>query len=416
MAETNSASIYVLPKGKVIQTVSASLDSRAMPGIVHLVQYDVSLPIIAVELHADSQPYAVPEGMAVNVRMKKPDGKTVYNPALGLSSDRSTVYVAVTPQMTAAYGSGIATIEIAALDEIAGTAPLVLDIDRNPVPNESIASSDEYRTVYELIAAAEKSAREAAESASSAAEAEDGAKKHSKAAEDSATEAESWAHGGTWTRPDEETDNAKYYAEMAAQEASSVSGYASAAKKSAEKAAESERNAKESERNAGDSAVAADTSATEAESWAIGGTEAREGEDTDNAKYYAERAKTNAENVAEGVRILEENADAIQALQDDLDAILAAPDAAASAKEDAKRAEDAADRAQSIAQGAKGYYPTEEALNAACPSGSNGDWAIVGSTSSVWIWNSEIQKWVNSSSSMEEISQDELTELWNETT
>lgn len=35
----------------------------------------------------------------------------------------------------------------------------------------------------------------------------------------------------------------------------------------------------------------AQDAATEAESWAVGGTGSRDGEDTDNAKYYAERAK-----------------------------------------------------------------------------------------------------------------------------
>ena len=36
------------------------------------------------------------------------------------------------------------------------------------------------------------------------------------------------------------------------------------------------------------------TYATTSESWAVGGTDSRDGEDTDNAKYYAERAKTSS--------------------------------------------------------------------------------------------------------------------------
>ena len=46
-------------------------------------------------------------------------------------------------------------------------------------------------------------------------------------------------------------------------------------------------------------ATAADTSATTAESWAQGGTESREGEDTNNAKYYSEQsAASNTEAAA----------------------------------------------------------------------------------------------------------------------
>lgn len=56
------------------------------------------------------------------------------------------------------------------------------------------------------------------------------------------------------------------------------------ARKSKEAAAVSEANAKASETNSAASAVLS-------ESYAHGGTESREGEDTDNAKYYMERAK-----------------------------------------------------------------------------------------------------------------------------
>lgn len=53
------------------------------------------------------------------------------------------------------------------------------------------------------VAKAQQSATQAATSASNAA--------------DSATESESWAHGGTGTRPGEDTDNSKYYSDTAKQ-------------------------------------------------------------------------------------------------------------------------------------------------------------------------------------------------------
>lgn len=81
-------------------------------------------------------------------------------------------------------------------------------------------------------------------------------------------------------------------------------------------------------------------SAVLSESWAIGGTGTRPGEDTDNAKYYAEMAK-------------------------------------------------------SIATGSKGWYPTAEALKESIPEGTEGDWAIVGATKSFWLWTEE--GWVSSS-------------------
>lgn len=87
--------------------------------------------------------------------------------------------------------------------------------------------------------------------------------------------------------------------------------------------------------------TAAAASATLAESWAVGGTGTREGENTNNAQYWAQQA-------------------------------------------------------QSIAGGQLGWYETEQALQAAHPNGENGQWAIIGSTDTIWTWDSDTSAWVNS--------------------
>lgn len=84
--------------------------------------------------------------------------------------------------------------------------------------------------------------------------------------------------------------------------------------------------------------------ATLAESWAVGGTGTRPGEDTNNAQYWAEQAQ----------------------------------------------------QAQQVSQGALGWYETEQALQTAHPTGENGQWAIVGSTDTIWTWDSDTSAWVNS--------------------
>ena len=73
----------------------------------------------------------------------------------------------------------------------------------------------------------------------------------------------------------------------------------------------------------------------------MGGTGSREGEDTDNAKYYAQIA-------------------------------------------------------QQVAQGGVGYYETPDALRAAHPTGQAGNWAIVGSTDTIWVWDTDTNDWVDS--------------------
>jgi hypothetical protein len=44
----------------------------------------------------------------------------------------------------------------------------------------------------------------------------------------------------------------------------------------------------------------------------------------------------------------------------------------------------------------KGYFATEAALNTAYPTASDGDYAIVGATDTVWVWDSGTSAWVDS--------------------
>ena len=98
-----------------------------------------------------------------------------------------------------------------------------------------------------------------------------------------ATLAQSYARGGTSSRSGEDTDNAKYYSEQAADSATTASTKAGEASGSATTA-----STKAGE--ASDSATTAAAKATLAQSYAVGGTGTRAGEDTDNAKYYKEQA------------------------------------------------------------------------------------------------------------------------------
>ena len=43
-----------------------------------------------------------------------------------------------------------------------------------------------------------------------------------------------------------------------------------------------------------------------------------------------------------------------------------------------------------------GYYATPQALNESHPTAEAGDWAIVGSTDTVWIWDDDTSAWVDS--------------------
>lgn len=68
------------------------------------------------------------------------------------------------------------------------------------------------------------------------------------------------------------------------------------------KAQTSATNAATSEDNARSAAEAAEESATKAQSYAVGGTGSREGEDSDNAKYYYQQAKDVSEGLKGGLQ------------------------------------------------------------------------------------------------------------------
>lgn len=264
-----AAANYSPPAEALIKATRADFDRRDVVQPVHLVQYDYTLPVLAVALYKGGQPWTLPTGADVNLRMDKKDGHYVYNPALGVSSDRSTVYMAVTAQMTTGYGTFAPVVEVLAGGGEAGMAALRLDIDRNPVQDGMLESTDEYKTIQVLaaeVAATAKIVR------------------------------------------DNEAGIHDVHENIEAIKAAHANAKAAAA------------------------------SAKEARSWAVGDTASRPGEGMDNAKYYAALA-------------------------------------------------------QQVSQGAVGWYPNYEALYAAHDTGYDGNWAIVGETDTIWVWDSDTGVW-----------------------
>jgi hypothetical protein len=260
---------YSPPDGAIVKKARADFDLRIVQQPVHLVQYDDTVSVLAVSLYKSGQPWTVPTNADVNIRMDKRDGHYVYNPALGVNAERNVVYLAITRQMTVHEGAVYPVLEVLTEDGTASTASLRLDIDRNPVPMTKITSSDEYKTLREILDEVTKSAQ---------------------------------------IVKDNQDAIQSAYENLAAIEAAPANATAAAA------------------------------SAKEARSWAVGDTASRPGEGMDNAKYYAALA-------------------------------------------------------QQVSQGAVGWYPNYEALYAAHDTGYDGNWAIVGNTDTIWVWDSDTGVW-----------------------
>lgn len=162
--------IYSPPATAQIKACAVDFDLRRAPVPVHLVQYDKTIPILAVSLYKGSSPYTLPADAEVNVRMNKRNNLCVYNPALGCNESRDVVYVAVTPQMTTQDGTFEPILEVVINSGVAGTSPMQLVIRRNPVQEDAIEDTSEAKTLTEFVSQAAASATAAAQSAGAAVE------------------------------------------------------------------------------------------------------------------------------------------------------------------------------------------------------------------------------------------------------
>lgn len=134
-----------------------------------------------------------------------------------------------------------------------------------------------------------------------------------------------------------------------------------------------------------------------------------------DAAQSAAAASESAEDAAQAAQtaetygaIVQQNQPAIQDIADNLAAVQGAAQnaqnaqsAAAAAGASAQEAEQWAEQTQQIAQGAMGWYTDPQALQSAHPTGQNGQWAIVGTTDTIWIWDSDTSAWVDSGSKMD---------------
>ena len=234
----SKVTIYSPPSAAQVKNCTADFDLRRAPVPINLVQFDKTIPILAVALYKGGTAYKLPEDAEANVRMGKRNNLYIYNPVLGCNEGRNLVYVAVTPQMTTQDGVFYPILEVLAGGGVAGTSPLQLVIQRNPVQEGDLEDTSEKQTLADLASQAAASANAAADSARIVQENKDAiqnananmeaikaAPANATAAAASAKEARSWAVGDTGTRPGEGMDNAKYYAALAQQVSQGAVGW-----------------------------------------------------------------------------------------------------------------------------------------------------------------------------------------------
>ena len=204
--------------------------------------------------------------------------------------------------------------------------------------------------------------------------------------------------------------NAASSASAAKTSETNAAASAKAASASQTAAATSERNAAASEKNAGSSATKAASSQSAAADSAAAAKASEDnasqsaasaassvtaaGQSETAAKSAAETATAKAEAAASSESRVEATTKAAEsAASAALESQKAAAASATSAKASETVSKEYLDQVKTITLGAQGWYETPDTLAKAVPIGENGWWAVVGSTDTIWVWDSDTSAW-----------------------
>lgn len=150
-----ATTIYTVPSTKIVHETKVDFSARHdyCPPI-YLVQYDNSIPIIAVTLRNQQTTYKLDDTHEVWIRWRKPDNTFVRKKALGCNTSKNVVYFEVTQQMVMISGNINPVVELiipGSTDtdpQVASSASFNVFIERNPIQNGDMESIDQYEDPY----------------------------------------------------------------------------------------------------------------------------------------------------------------------------------------------------------------------------------------------------------------------------
>ena len=148
--------LYTPDANVIVHETKVDFRRRVVQRQINLVQYDKSMPVIAVQLCSNGNEYILPENASAYIRFGKRDHTYVYNECLGCDQTRTIVYFAITDQMTVFYGEHTPIVELRIGDTVAGSGSIPIWIDRNPIQNGDTESKSDLSVFEKAIEAAQK--------------------------------------------------------------------------------------------------------------------------------------------------------------------------------------------------------------------------------------------------------------------
>lgn len=142
------------------------------------------------------------------------------------------------------------------------------------------------------------------------------------------------------------------------------------------------------------------------------------------AEKFKEASASSATSSAEQAAAAKKNA---EAAADSQSAAKSSADASQKSAENSKASENQSagylqatkeyfEQVRTITLGAQGWYATPDDLKSAVPTGENGWWAVVGTTDTIWTWDSDTGTWKDSSQSVDVsdfLTQEQIKTLLN---
>ena len=137
--------IYIEGAHDIIHETSVDFVLRPCSKEVNIVQYDLTLPIVKVNLYKNGERYQLENDVEANIRFGKLDHTFVYKAVLGCNAERNAVYFQVDEQMTLIAGRVSPTIELKweynNTTGFANSSPIPVVITRNPIQESDVESS-----------------------------------------------------------------------------------------------------------------------------------------------------------------------------------------------------------------------------------------------------------------------------------
>lgn len=105
---------------------------------LHFVQGDSSLPLIAIKLYMNDKEYEVLDTDTITFKIGRFGSTFVEDYIVGVSEDKKTVYVEFTRAMSSYYGNFVAILTLYKDGTSAGSSPIDVVIDRDPIASGTI--------------------------------------------------------------------------------------------------------------------------------------------------------------------------------------------------------------------------------------------------------------------------------------